>query len=190
MKPLQVQHPFCIDTLLCRNFLNIHLFIKTNVQQGKTAAAQVLLLFILSWNCLAGVEYRKFEDPQKEQSYHHIISELRCLVCQNQTIADSNADLAKDLRRQVYEMLQQGKSQQQIIDFMTQRYGDFVLYNPPFKAKTGFLWLGPAVFLLIGLSIVVLLTRRKKTAAGIQPGADQEAVKAKAKNLLEDGDRS
>ena len=148
----------------------------------------ILILLCLSWNCLAGVEYRKFEDPQKEQSYHHIISELRCLVCQNQTIADSNADLAKDLRRQVYEMLQQGKSQNEIIAFMTQRYGDFVLYNPPFKAKTSLLWLGPALFLLLGLATVLLFIRRGKTShTTIQPDPEQQSIRNKAKNLIDDG---
>jgi len=191
MKPLQVQHLFCIDTLICKYFLNIHLLIKTTVQQRKIGATQVIILMFLSWNCLAGVEYRKFEDPQKEQAYHHLISELRCLVCQNQTIADSNADLAKDLRRQVYEMLQQGKSQNEIIAFMTQRYGDFVLYNPPFKAKTSLLWLGPVLFLLIGLATLLLFIRRGKTSdTTTQPDAEQQAIKSKAKTLLDDGDQS
>ncbi len=109
----------------------------------------------------AAVEFRQFDDPQQEQQYQELINELRCLVCQNQTIADSNADLAKDLRRQVYEMLQQGKSQQEIVDFMTRRYGDFVLYNPPLKAKTMILWLGPAVFIVIGLLVLWIISRRK-----------------------------
>lgn len=151
---------------------------------------QVILLMLLSWNCLAAVEYRKFEDPQKEQAYHDLIAELRCLVCQNQTIADSNADLAKDLRRQVYEMLQQGKSQTEIVEFMTQRYGDFVLYNPPFKAKTSLLWLGPVLFLISGLVIVVFLARRGKTPSDETPDSKRQALKARAKTLLDDGDRS
>ncbi len=120
-----------------------------------------LLIALPSW---AAVEYHPFEDPQKEATYQTLISELRCLVCQNQTIADSNADLAKDLRQQVYEMLQQGKSQQDVVDFMTQRYGDFVLYRPAFSLKTGLLWLGPVLFLLIGIITVVILARGKKTA--------------------------
>ncbi len=190
MKPLQVQHLFFIDTLVCRYLLNIQFLITTHIQKRKTGAAQVLMLFIISWNCLAAVEYRKFEDPQKVQTYHHLISELRCLVCQNQTIADSNADLAKDLRRQVYEMLQQGKSQQEIIAFMTQRYGDFVLYNPPFKAKTGLLWLGPVLFLVTGLVIVVFLARRSKAPADETSDTEQQALKARAKKLLDNGDRS
>ncbi|MGR9087663.1 MAG: cytochrome c-type biogenesis protein, partial [Gammaproteobacteria bacterium] len=110
-----------------------------------------LFLLMASWLAIAGVEYREFANPERQATYESLIKELRCLVCQNQTIADSNADLASDLRRQVYEMVQQGKSREEIVQFLTDRYGDFVLYNPPFKAKTGLLWLGPAIFLLIGL---------------------------------------
>jgi cytochrome c-type biogenesis protein CcmH len=127
-----------------------------------------VLALVLCWVVLpvsAGVEYHPFDDPNKEQAYQALISELRCLVCQNQTIADSNADLAKDLRQQVYEMLQQGKSQQDVVDFMTQRYGDFVMYRPAFSLKTGLLWLGPGVFLLIGIMTVIMLARSKKATA-------------------------
>lgn len=124
-----------------------------------------LCLALLAAPLPAVVEYHPFEDPAKEQTYQTLISELRCLVCQNQTIADSNADLAKDLRRQVYEMLQQGKSQQDVVDFMTQRYGDFVMYRPAFNLKTGLLWLGPVAFLLIGIITVVILARNKKSVA-------------------------
>ncbi len=133
----------------------------------------------VSWSA---VEYRQFNDPQQEQSYLKLINELRCLVCQNQTIADSNADLAKDLRRQVYEMLQQGKSQQQIIDFMTRRYGDFVLYNPPLKAKTMILWLGPAVFIVIGLMVLWIVSRRKLTQS--EAGLSEQEEK-RIRQLLE-----
>lgn len=132
--------------------------------------ALVLCLVILPVS--AGVEYHPFDDPNKEQAYQSLISELRCLVCQNQTIADSNADLAKDLRQQVYEMLQQGKSQQDVVDFMTQRYGDFVMYRPAFSLKTGLLWLGPGVFLLIGIITVIMLARSKK--ASVQAALDKQ----------------
>ena len=151
---------------------------------------QFLVLIALSFSCQAAVEYKKFDDPQKEQAYNVLIDELRCLVCQNQTIADSNADLAKDLRRQVYEMLQQGKSQDEIVAFMTQRYGDFVMYNPPFKAKTLVLWVGPVVFLLIGLLVVFLISRRKKSVAEQVESSDETAKKTKAKTLLNDGEQS
>lgn len=147
----------------------------------------IVLLLILSGIACAGVEYRQFANPDQQEAYETLTSELRCLVCQNQTIADSNAELAADLRRQVYEMLQQGKSKQDIAQFMTDRYGDFVLYNPPFKLKTGLLWIGPVVFLLIGLIAVFLFTRRKKTAATVQISAEKQQ---KIRSLLEKGDQS
>ncbi len=123
------------------------------------------ILMLVAMPVTAVVEYHAFQQAEQEQAYQTLINELRCLVCQNQTIADSNADLAKDLRQQVYEMLQQGKSEQDVVAFMTQRYGDFVLYRPAFNIKTGLLWLGPVVFLLIGVLTVFLLARHKKTAA-------------------------
>jgi len=143
-------------------------------------------LCVVSVTVMAAVEYRKFDDPQQEQVYQTLTNELRCLVCQNQTIADSNADLAKDLRRQVYEMLQQGKSQQEIIDFMTQRYGEFVLYRPPLKAKTIILWVGPAVFIVIGLVVLAVISRRK--AAGAQSVALTEQEEKRIRQLLEQED--
>jgi cytochrome c-type biogenesis protein CcmH len=100
-------------------------------------------------------------DPVLEARMLKIAAELRCLVCQNQTIADSHADLAIDLRQQVREMLQQGKTDQQISDYMTERYGDFVLYRPPFKGITLLLWIGPGVLLVLGLLVLVLVLRRR-----------------------------
>ena len=153
---------------------------------------QLLLLVLMSFsiNCFAAVEYKKFDTPQQEEAYQVLIEELRCLVCQNQTIADSNAALAQDLRRQVYEMLQQGKSRDEIATFMTDRYGDFVLYNPPFKAKTGILWIGPVIFLLIGLVMLIVISRRKKVFVNIKLSDEEQAKKAKVKKLLNDGGQS
>jgi cytochrome c-type biogenesis protein CcmH len=100
-------------------------------------------------------------DPVLEARMLKITTELRCLVCQNQTIADSHADLAIDLRQQVRELLQKGMTDQQITDYMTQRYGDFVLYRPPFKTTTALLWIGPGVMLVAGLLVLVLVLRRR-----------------------------
>ena len=133
------------------------------------------------------VDVYRLQDPEKQKTYEALTSQLRCLVCQNQTIADSHAELAGDLRRQVYEMLQQGKSQDDIIQFMTARYGDFVLYNPPFKAKTGLLWVGPFAFLLIGLVMIVWIIYRK---AKTQQAALDPAQKQKIRELLEHEDQS
>ena len=91
-----------------------------------------------------------------------LASELRCLVCQNQTLADSNADLAVDLREQIREMLQKGMSEDEIRRYMTDRYGDFVLYKPPFKPTTALLWLGPALLLAAALVTLFLVLRRRQ----------------------------
>jgi len=131
----------------------------------------VLLLISTASHAL---DYRRLDNPEQQEAYESLTSELRCLVCQNQTIKDSNADLAGDLRRQVYEMLQQGKSKDEILRFMTDRYGEFVLYKPPFETKTGLLWIGPAAFLLLGLIAVSIYVRRKKTAAVTTISAEKE----------------
>ncbi len=102
-------------------------------------------------------------DPALEARMLAITGELRCLVCQNQTIADSHADLAVDLRQEVRELLKQGRSDAQIRRYMTDRYGDFVLYNPPFKPSTIVLWLGPALLLAVALiALMVVIARRGK----------------------------
>jgi cytochrome c-type biogenesis protein CcmH len=144
----------------------------------------ILFLLVFSGSGFA-VDYRQLPTPEQQEAYESLTSELRCLVCQNQTIADSNAELASDLRRQVYEMLQQGKSKDEILRFMTDRYGDFVLYKPPFKAKTSLLWLGPAAFLMIGLFVVFVFVRRKRAAAVTQISAEKEQ---KIRSLLDKGD--
>src|ERR1035438_9936774 len=120
-------------------------------------------------------------DPVLEARMTRITSELRCLVCQNQTIADSNAELAADLRRQTREMLKQGKSDREVIDYMTARYGDFVLYRPPLRLTTMLLWFGPALMLAIGaLVLVVVVRRRGKMAAGAFDPHDDEGDAAEA----------
>ena len=107
----------------------------------------------------------EFDDMQTQTRYQDLLEELRCLVCQNQTLADSHADLAQDLRNQVYRMIQEGKDNSAILDFMVTRYGDFVLYRPPLKNTTLVLWFGPFVLLLIGLLSAYLFIRSRKTNA-------------------------
>ena len=101
-------------------------------------------------------------NPELEARMMAVASGLRCLVCQNQTIADSHADLAVDLRQQIREMLARGQNERQILDYMTQRYGDFVLYRPPFKAITALLWIGPAALLVLALGGLVVVLRRRQ----------------------------
>jgi len=105
------------------------------------------------------------DNPVIESRMMALASELRCLVCQNQTIADSHADLAIDLRQQIREQLVAGKSEGQIRDYMTERYGDFVLYKPPVKPTTMLLWYGPGVLLLVGFVLLVVSLRRRQRLA-------------------------
>ena len=119
--------------------------------------------------CLAfgvGAQTAQTAPPAPEPSaldlqVQRIAGELRCLVCQNQTIADSHADLAVDLRRQVRELLQQGRSEAEVLAYMTARYGDFVLYRPPVKETTWLLWFGPALLLVAGAGVLVAVLRRR-----------------------------
>ena len=116
------------------------------------------------------------EPPAADEArYHALIGELRCLVCQNQSIAESNAPLAADLRDQVRTQMAAGKTDAEIIEFVTARYGDFVLYRPPFKARTWLLWLGPFVLLLAVAAIAAKFIRRSQ--APVAPPADPEALK-------------
>ncbi|MGB7540775.1 MAG: cytochrome c-type biogenesis protein [Burkholderiales bacterium] len=104
------------------------------------------------------------DDPVLEQRMMALAAELRCLVCQNQTLADSNADLAVDLRNQIREKMKQGASEADIVEFLVARYGDFVLYRPPFKATTALLWLGPLLLLLAGLGALFFRIKRRRVS--------------------------
>lgn len=125
----------------------------------------VIMLVLLASSAVAGAAENRFEDPAKQQRYSELINELRCLVCQNQTIADSNADLANDLKDKVAGMIRAGKSNAEIIEFLTDRYGDFVLYRPPVQPNTWLLWAGPAMLLGAGLLVFVLTLRRRAASA-------------------------
>jgi cytochrome c-type biogenesis protein CcmH len=128
------------------------------------------------------------KDPVLEARAREIGKELRCLVCQNQSIDDSDADLARDLRVLVRERLTNGDSNQQVVDYVVSRYGDFVLLNPPFKAATYALWLGPAVLVIAGVIAVVVFYRRRAAAAGAAgaPPPLSEAEKSRLAGLLGD----
>jgi cytochrome c-type biogenesis protein CcmH len=119
---------------------------------------KVLILLVLVHFSLTG------NANENEQRIRQLEEKLRCLVCQNQTLADSNAELAGDLRREVREQVAAGRSDQQIVDFLVQRYGDFVLYEPPFKSTTALLWLGPFVLLAAAVLVLVATLRRRRRA--------------------------
>ena len=128
----------------------------------------ILLLISLLAPALAK-EAKPVEDPQIEQRMQALTQQLRCLVCQNETLADSRADLAEDLRRQVREQMKAGKSDQEIIAFLTQRYGNFVLYKPPVQPTTYLLWFGPFVFLLGGTLLLYRYVKHRREIIQDQP---------------------
>lgn len=120
------------------------------------------------------------QGPELDKRVAALANELRCLVCQNQTLADSNAPLAVDLRNQIREQLAGGRSEQEVLEFMVARYGDFVLYRPPFKASTAALWLAPFAFLLLGAWLLRRIVRRRSPEPELS-----EAERARAAKLLE-----
>ena len=147
-------------------------------------------MFLLAFLCALGVQAQlrpgaAADNAALDARVQKLSEELRCLVCQNQSLADSHADLAVDLKNQVREKLKQGSSDDEVIQFMTERYGDFVLYRPPMKATTVLLWFGPALLLLAGLIALFLrLKRRAQTASESELTAED---RARAAALLEGG---
>ena len=140
------------------------------------------VFLIVSGHSFAEAERVTFSNTESKTNYTALINELRCLVCQNQTIADSDADLAKDLRAKVYDMVEAGQSQSDVIDYMTTRYGDFVLYRPAFKLKTVLLWLGPIVFLLLAIFLVIRWVRAQTSVAAT--AEISEAQRESVRDLL------
>ncbi len=142
-----------------------------------------LTLLLLPMLVFANIEAYRFDDPKKEARYHTLIKELRCVVCVSQNIADSNAELAQDLRRQTYEMIQQGSSNEEIVTFMVQRYGDFVLYRPPLKPSTMLLWAGPFLIFGIGAIVLIVFVRRRNQEPEVELTSEEHA---RAQSLLDD----
>jgi cytochrome c-type biogenesis protein CcmH len=123
-------------------------------------------------------------DPKVEGRLKNLAHELRCLVCQNQTIADSNAPLAVDLRQQARAMIAAGKTDEEIRSYMVDRYGDFVLYKPPFNAATAVLWVGPGLLIVVGLTVLIVMLRRRRSA-GETPAAPDAARRREIETLLD-----
>ena len=147
----------------------------------------ITLLCMLSFNSYAGVAVDMAKDPVLEQRMVGLAEKLRCLVCQNESLSSSHAELAEDLRREVRELMQKGMTDQEIKDYLVARYGDFVLYEPPLKSTTLMLWLGPFALLLGGMGLLVFqLRKRRKTVAESVLSADD---KERLDSLLNDEKR-
>jgi cytochrome c-type biogenesis protein CcmH len=150
----------------------------------------LMLMLLLPMHSFATIDTYRFEQSEdgqkKEQRYHTLVAELRCLVCQNQNLADSNAELAQDLRRQTYEMVKGGASNEEVVDYMVQRYGDFVMYRPPLRPSTLLLWAGPFVIFAIGVIVLVLFIRRRNREPLAQISSEEHE---RAKSLLDADDK-
>jgi cytochrome c-type biogenesis protein CcmH len=136
----------------------------------------VLLLVLACWasaQSQPSLPPATFENPAEERRYQALLAELRCVMCQNQSLADSDAQIARDLRREVLSMMREGRSDAEIRDFLVARYGEFVLYRPPMSAATWLLWFGPLVFVLAGGFVALRLVRR-----GARAGRDTPSVPA------------
>ncbi|MDV9034120.1 cytochrome c-type biogenesis protein [Pseudomonas sp. RAC1] len=138
--------------------------------------AAAVLGLSLAGMARAAIDTYQFRDEVERERYQQLTKELRCPKCQNQDIADSNAPIAADLRREIYRMLGEGQSNRQIIDFMVDRYGDFVRYKPALTARTWLLWFGPGLLLTGGLVVIAVIVRRRRrpaTAAGTELSVDE-----------------
>ena len=149
---------------------------------------RLIVLFVLAVIIIpvqaSTIEAYPFDTPEQEEQYKILIEELRCLVCQNQNLADSNAELAQDMRRKTYELVSAGKSKQEVAEYMVQRYGDFVLYKPPMQTNTLLLWIGPFIIFLTGLVVLVRFVRRKPAAEDTELSREE---RARAEQLLSEG---
>lgn len=126
-----------------------------------THAGALLAALLLATTTMATEEPLRFDSPEQEARFNDLASELRCLVCQNQTLSDSDAPLAQDLRSEIFAMMAQGKSDDEIKAFMVERYGDFVLYRPPLQTNTLVLWLAPLLLLAVGGLVTARAVRRR-----------------------------
>jgi cytochrome c-type biogenesis protein CcmH len=138
----------------------------------------VLACAFLSFGASANEAAPLAEDPVVEQRMVNIATELRCLVCQNESLAGSQADLAKDLRREVRGLIKEGKSDQEVKDFLVSRYGDFVLYRPQIKPTTYVLWAGPFILLIAGIGLLVRYLRRRNAQVAAAPLSEEERKRA------------
>jgi len=146
----------------------------------------LLLTLCLLGSASAAIDAYEFKNEAERERYRTLVEELRCPKCQNQNIADSNAPIAMDLRREIYRMLEEGQSNEQIVDYLVARYGDFVLYKPPVNAKTLVLWYGPIVLLVIGFAVLAFILIRRRRASD-KPASNtlSEAERERLATLLD-----
>ena len=128
----------------------------------------IFLLFIVSGSLHAEDQRFPFSNPEQVEQFRKLTEELRCLVCQNQSLADSDAELANDLRKKVYELMDEGKTNDEIIEELVARYGEFVLYRPRLNVQTYLLWFAPIILVLIGIIAIVIMMRRRSDSIDVK----------------------
>ncbi|QHF02737.1 MULTISPECIES: cytochrome c-type biogenesis protein [Pseudomonas] len=150
------------------------------------SATLLIVALAISGLAQAAIEAYNFRDEAERARYSELTRELRCPKCQNQDIADSNAPIAADLRKEIYRMLGEGQSNQQIIDFMVDRYGDFVRYKPALTARTWLLWFGPAGLLLGGLGVMAVIVKRRRSLSAGQADTLSDEERQRLAQLLDE----
>lgn len=146
----------------------------------------LLSIFLLSAALAhAAIDPFEFDNEAQRERYQHFIEDMRCPKCQNQNLAGSDAPIANDLRHELQRLLKEGKSDREIVDYMVARYGEFILYEPPFDKKTAFLWLAPIGFLAIGLIVLMAIARRRATAVAASAELT-ESERAQLRQMLHD----
>lgn len=143
-----------------------------------------MLLLSVAGAAQAAIDTYQFADDDQRERFHQLTQQLRCPKCQNQDIADSNAPIAGDLRREIHRLLIDGKDDAQIIEFMVDRYGEFVRYKPALTARTGLLWFGPAALLVIGMGVIAVTLRRRRRQPETSPRDLDPAERARLAALL------
>lgn len=154
----------------------------------KSLIFTIVLLF--GMNNLAAIEVLSFSSPEQEQRYKDLIAELRCLVCQNQSLADSNAELAQDLRHEVYGMIMNGQSNKEITDFLIARYSDFVLYRPPLRSSTILLWFAPAILIIVALAFLFITLKRRSDPSTEKTPPMSAEDQSRLNKLLKDNENT
>lgn len=137
---------------------------------------------MLSFSVFAAIDAYQFKSPQQEQQYRQLTEQLRCPKCQNTNIAASDSIIAADMRKKTLELLNEGQSSKQIIDYMVARYGNFVTYEPPVTPSTLILWVGPALFVIVGALVIILRARRRKTGEQMSSQEQQRLAQLLGEN--------
>lgn len=144
-----------------------------------------ILALLVCMKSYAAIDPYEFDNETQHERYQHFIEEMRCPKCQNQNLAGSDAPIANDLRHELQRLLKEGKSDREITDYMVSRYGEFILYEPPFDKKTAALWLAPLAFLIIGIGVLIKIARRRAaTANNVELTAEEQV---KLQQLLREG---